>query len=50
MEWLDDDHIVYGLAREGDDAATTDVYVVPVDGSGAAEVLVPQAWSPAVIR
>ena len=50
VEWLDDDHIVYGLAREGDDAATTDVYVVPVDGSGAAEVLVPQAWSPAVIR
>lgn len=50
VEWLDDDRIVYGLPREGADAAVTDVWVVAVEGAAAPEVLIPQAWSPAVVR
>lgn len=48
VEWLDDEHVVFGLARpEG--GATADVWVAPADGSGPAERLVPAAWSPAVV-
>lgn len=47
-EWLDDNRVLYSLPRdEGDE---TDVWVVPADGSGRARVLVPRAWSPAVVR
>lgn len=49
IEWLDDRHVVFGLARpEG--GATADVWVAPVDGSGPAERLLTGAWSPAVVR
>lgn len=47
-EWLDNERIVYGLPRE--QSAVTDVWVVPADGSGEPRVLVPRAWSPAVVR
>ena len=50
VEWLDDTRIVYGLPRVGAAAATSDVWVVPANGGGEPEVLVRDAWSPAVIR
>jgi dipeptidyl aminopeptidase/acylaminoacyl peptidase len=48
VEWLDDGRVVYGLPR--DESALSDVWVVPADGSGEPAVLVPRAWSPAVVR
>jgi hypothetical protein len=50
VEWLDDQHILYGLPGEGSRAAETNVWVVPADGSGAARLLIEKAWSPAVVR
>jgi hypothetical protein len=50
VEWLDDNRLLYGLSRPGSDATTSDVWVVPADGSGTAAVLIPEASSPAVIR
>jgi len=51
VEWLDNDHILYGMPRTGQNgAATDDVWVVPADGSGAPRVFVHDAWSPAVVR
>lgn len=50
VEWLDGDHILYGLPGEGSKAAETNVWVVPTDGTGAPRLLIHQAWSPAVIR
>lgn len=45
--WLDADRVMYGLQRAG--SAQTDVWVVPADGTGAPELLVPLAWSPGVV-
>jgi hypothetical protein len=51
VEWLDDATIVYGLARTAESgAATSDVWAVPADGTGAPRILVRDAWSPAVVR
>lgn len=50
VEWLDAKHVIYGIPRSGSAAATSDVFVVPADGSGAPDLLIPQAWSPAVVR
>ncbi|MFV2018068.1 hypothetical protein [Micromonospora sp. LOL_023] len=51
VEWLDDGQVVYGLPRIDDTgAATSDVWRVPADGSGAPQVLVHDAWSPVVVR
>jgi hypothetical protein len=47
VAWLDDGHVIYGLEREG--SASSDVWVVPADGTGAPRVLVPDASSPAVV-
>lgn len=49
VEWLDDDRILYGLPREGAEAAVSDVWVLKVDDEDPASVLIPQAWSPAVV-
>lgn len=49
IEWLDEGHVMFGLAPVGG-GATSDVWVSPSDGSGPAEVLIPGAWSPAVVR
>ena len=50
-EWLDDRTVLYGLPRTSDaGAATSDIWAVPADGSGAPRVLVADAWSPAVVR
>jgi hypothetical protein len=52
VDWLDDGRVVYGLPRasSGGAAATSDVWVVPADGTGSPQVLVHDAWSPAVVR
>jgi hypothetical protein len=50
VEWLDGDRILYGLPGEGAKAAETNVWVVPADGTGTPELLIAQAWSPAVVR
>jgi hypothetical protein len=51
VEWLDDATIVYGLPRTGTSgAATSDLWAVPADGTGAPRTLVKDAWSPAVVR
>nr|WP_221381640.1 hypothetical protein [Actinoplanes polyasparticus] len=51
VEWLDDSTLIYGLPRtDTNGAATSDVWRVPADGSGPPLVLVPDAWSPAVVR
>jgi hypothetical protein len=50
VEWLDNLNLLYGLPRTGTSTATSDVWTVPVDGGGAPRVLVPDAWSPAVVR
>lgn len=50
VEWLDDAHVIYGLPGEGTQAAETNVWSVPADGTGSPQLLVEKAWSPAVIR
>ncbi|BCJ49725.1 TolB-like translocation protein; signal peptide [Actinoplanes sp. NBRC 14428] len=50
VEWLDDGTVVYGLPRETSGSASSDVWRVPADGTGRPEILVPDAWSPAVVR
>lgn len=49
-EWLDDGSLLYALPREGTEATTSDVWVVPADGSGTPTVFIPHASSPAVVR
>lgn len=58
-EWLDDDHVLYGLPageRSGGagTAGRTDVWVADVRESGAAaggpRLFLPDAWSPSVVR
>jgi hypothetical protein len=50
VEWLDDDRLLYGLSRTGSEATTSDVWMVPADGSGTPVVLIPEASSPAVVK
>jgi hypothetical protein len=50
VEWLDDSHVIYGIPRTGTDAGTSDVWELPIDGSGAPTLLIPEAWSPSVVR
>ncbi|MFC4018027.1 TolB family protein [Micromonospora sp. GCM10011542] len=50
IEWLDDRRVIYGLPRSGEGPSTSDLWVVPADGGGAAELFIRDAWSPAVVR
>jgi hypothetical protein len=50
VEWLDNSHVLYGLSRGGAQAAIDDVWSVPADGTGSPTLLIPEAWSPAVVR
>jgi hypothetical protein len=50
VEWLDNGRLLYALSRHGSDATTSDVWVVPADGTGSAQILIPEASSPAVVR
>ncbi len=45
-EWLDDQHILYGLPQQAEASSATDVWVVPADGTGSPEVFLQDAWSP----
>jgi hypothetical protein len=48
-EWLDDQHVLYGLPRHN--SGETDVWVVDVRATSAKPtVFMPHAWSPAVVR
>lgn len=49
MEWLDDSTVLYGLPREGQ-AGATDIWSLAVAEGAVAEIFVPDAWSPAVVR
>jgi hypothetical protein len=48
--WLDNDRVIYGLSRSTAGTASSDVWVVPANGSGAPQLLVADAWSPSVVR
>lgn len=50
VEWLDDETVIYGLPRSAAGTATSDVWSTPADGRGQPELLLPDAWSPAVVR
>ncbi len=50
VEWLDNDHVIYGLPRTGSQAAIDDVWSVSTDGTTPPKLLIPQAWSPAVVH
>lgn len=48
IEWLDDDTVLYGLAREGE--PVSDVWTLDTSTTATPRVLVPEASSPAVLR
>jgi hypothetical protein len=48
--WLDSNRLLCGMPRPGSEATTSDVWVVPADGTGAPMVFIPEASSPAVVR
>jgi hypothetical protein len=51
VEWLDNTSVLYGLPRHSaSGAATSDVWAARADGTGAPQVLVRDAWSPAAVR
>jgi hypothetical protein len=52
VEWLDDETVTYALAEDGGPARTTatSIWALPVDGSAPPRILVPQAYSPAVVQ
>ena len=49
IEWLDDSHVLYGLASDRDPAAW-DVWRLPIDGKDAPSLFLADAASPAVVR
>ena len=49
VEWLDDDTLLYGLPR-ADVPGTTDVWEVDTSADAVPAVLIPGAWSPAVVQ
>jgi hypothetical protein len=49
-EWVDNSHVLYGLPRQGSQAAVDDVWSVPISGTGKPRLLIPEAWSPAVVH
>lgn len=50
VDWLDSHTVLYGIPRSGSQAAVDDIYAVPADGTGSPRLLIPQAWSPAVVH
>jgi len=49
VEWLDNNHILY-QKDDPDPSKWPSIFVVPADGTGQPEVLIPSATSPAVVR
>ncbi len=49
-EWLDPDHVLYGLPRNMAGSGTWDIWVARADGAGAPVVFVHDALSPCVVR
>jgi hypothetical protein len=50
VEWLDETHVLYALARSGAQRSIDDVWSVPISGSGKPKLLIPEASSPAVVH
>jgi Tol biopolymer transport system component len=48
LEWLNDNRLLHGLSQPGSEAATSDFWVVPADGTGSPTVFIPEASPPAV--
>lgn len=46
VEWLDDLHVLYHVTG----SLGSDIWVLPIDGSGPPRILVPQGYSPVVVR
>ena len=49
VEWLDDHTLLYGVARD-DEPGVTDVWALDTSAGARPQLLVQQAWSPAVVR
>lgn len=49
IEWLDDDTLLYGLART-DAVGDSDIWSLDRDGGAEPQVFIEHAWSPAVVR
>jgi len=49
VQWLDDDHVIYGLPKEPQ-SPVTNVWSVRADGTERPRLLVEGAWSPVVVR
>lgn len=49
IEWLDDDTLLYGLARS-DAVGDSDIWSITRDGVTDPQVFIEHAWSPAVVR
>lgn len=49
IAWLDDDTLLYGLAR-ADEPGVTDVWSLDLDAAATPRLYVAQAWSPSVVR
>jgi hypothetical protein len=49
VEWLDNDTVLYGLARP-DEVGDSDVWSVAADGTSRPELFLAHAWSPSVVR
>ncbi|UUT34500.1 hypothetical protein [Microbacterium elymi] len=48
IEWLDDGTLLYGMPN--DTPGDSDVWELKADGTSAPTLLIPHAWSPAVVR
>ena len=49
-EWLDREHVLYALPREGQGTGSSDIWAARADGTGDPHVLLSDAFSPAVVR
>jgi hypothetical protein len=49
VEWLDDDTLLYGLART-DEAGVSDIWQIKTNSGARPSLFIEQAWSPSVVR
>ena len=49
VEWLDNSTVLYGMPR-ADVVGDSDVWSLPIDGTGPPTLFIPHAWSPSVVR